>query len=73
MSDKTLKVSEAAELMGVTEQFIRAALKRDKFPLWGKAVRMKEGGKHYRYIILKEPFMKYIKGDWDVTEVNAEG
>ena len=44
MSDKTLKVSEAAELMGVTEQFIRAALKRDKFPLWGKAVRMKEGG-----------------------------
>lgn len=66
--EKVFTVKYAAELMGVTEQFLRMALKRNKYPLWGTAV-LSDNGKRYKYIIHAVPFMRYINGDWDPREV----
>jgi|GEM_PF-3820654 len=40
----------------------------DGYPLWGKAVKP-PGGKRYQYKILRIPFMRYINGKWDASEV----
>lgn len=49
---ETLPVSEAARMMGVTEQFVRLGLQQNRFP-WGYAVFM---GSHYSYWINRKRF-----------------
>lgn len=49
---ETLPVSEAAQMMGVTEQFVRLGLQQNRFP-WGYAVLM---GRHYSYWINRKRF-----------------
>lgn len=67
----TISTQEAAALMGVTQQYLRAALRRDAYPLWGKAVLMKDGGKRYTYRIQRAPFLKFINGDWLPEDVKG--
>lgn len=68
---ETMTIREAAGLMGVTEQYLRAALRRDAYPLWGKAVLMKDGGQRYTYCIHRVPFLKFINGNWSAEEVKG--
>lgn len=49
---ETLPVSEVAQMMGVTEQFVRLGLIQNRFP-WGYAVLM---GSHYSYWINRKRF-----------------
>ncbi len=53
----TIKVSEAAEIMGVTAQFLRIALQLDKFP-FGTAVKMSQ----FEYYINTYRFLLYMEG-----------
>ena len=60
---KVLLVNDAAKAMGVTGDFLREALKQDKFP-FGAAVKMK---KRYAYYINPTQFAEYMRGDTDAT------
>lgn len=53
----TLSVPEAASIMGVTPQFLRAALLQGKFP-FGVAVEMKQN----EFYINSERFVLYMEG-----------
>ena len=48
-----MKVKDAAERMGVSQQFIRVGLQRGLFP-WGYAVKI--GGRRYTYYINERKF-----------------
>ena len=50
-----LSITEAAEILGVTPQFLRLALQQGKFP-FGVAVKMKR----WAYFIHPEQFREYI-------------
>ena len=54
----TLKVQDAAAVMGVTPRFLQLALQQDKFP-FGVAVRMNR----WTYYINTVRFIKYMKGE----------
>ena len=53
-----MTVTEAARLMGVSEEFIRAGIRQQVFP-WGYAVRVNS---RYSYWINREKFMEDIRG-----------
>lgn len=53
-----ITVQQAAEIMGVTPQFLRIALQNDKFP-FGTAVKFTG---RWSYYINTERFIKYMKG-----------
>ena len=53
----SMSVPEAAAIMGVTPQFLRAALIQEKFP-FGVTVRMKQN----EFYINKKRFMLYMEG-----------
>lgn len=50
-----LTVPEAAEIMGVTPQFLRLALQQGRFP-FGTAVKFKR----WSYYINKDKFFEYL-------------
>lgn len=52
-----LSVPEAAEIMGVTPQFLRLALQQGRFP-FGVAVKMKR----WSYYINEKKFYEYFAG-----------
>jgi len=54
-----LTIKEAAEVMGVTEQYLRISLQRGTLP-FGSATIMKKGGKIYRYHIPSKGVYKYM-------------
>lgn len=51
--ENRLSISRAAELMGVSAQFIRIGIRQGLFP-WGYAVRISGG--RYTYFISKNKF-----------------
>ena len=61
MEENKLTVVEAAEIMGVTQSFLREALIRDKFP-FGTGITMSEGERRTFYINRKR-FEKWMEGD----------
>lgn len=65
MSQK-LTVQEAAEIMGVTPQFLRAALQQEKFP-FGVAVEMKQN----EFYINAYRFILYMEGE-DMRSIRSE-
>ena len=56
MEKNKVKVAEAARLMGVSQQFIRVGLQKEKLP-FGCAIRM--SNKKYTYFISKQKFTEY--------------
>ncbi len=72
MTKKTLTIYEAAEMMGITPQHLRASLRLNKYPLWGTAVPS-ASGKRFKYTIHAAPFLKYIEGGWSPEEANKGG
>lgn len=69
MTKKVLTIKEAADMMGITEQHLRASLRLNKYPLWGTAVPSASGKRH-KYTIHAAPFFKYIEGGWSAEEAN---
>ena len=55
--NKNLTISEAAEMMGASEQFLRVGLQQNVFP-WGYAVKM---SKRWTYYINRADFEKVYK------------
>jgi phage antirepressor YoqD-like protein len=55
---KTITVTEAAKLMGVTPLFLQLALRDNRFP-FGTAVKMKQ----WAYYINADRLAKYLKGE----------
>ena len=51
-----LSVSDAAKLMGTSQQFIRIGLQRGILP-FGYAIQMKKN--KYTYVIIKQKFTEY--------------
>ena len=53
-----VSIAEAANLLGVSQQFLRCGLRQGRFP-FGTAVKMSSV---YTYYINREQLMKYIGG-----------
>jgi DNA-binding transcriptional regulator GbsR (MarR family) len=51
--DNKMTIDEAAELMGVSKQFVRVGLQKGIFP-WGYAVQV--SSKRYTYFISRQKF-----------------
>lgn len=56
-NDNKLTISEAADLMGVSEQFVRVGLQRGVFP-WGYAIQV--SSTRYTYFISKQKFCEAL-------------
>ena len=56
MAKNKLSVDEAADLMGVSPQFVRVAIQRGLFP-WGMCVQV--SGKRYTYFISRQKFTEH--------------
>lgn len=56
-NENKLTIAEAAELMGVSQQFIRVGLQKRIFP-WGYAVQI--SAKRYTYFISKQKFYEAL-------------
>lgn len=54
--ENRLSINKAAELMGVSAQFIRVGLQKEKLP-FGYAIRL--SNKKYTYFISKQKFTEY--------------
>ena len=61
-TNKKLTVKEAAELMGVTPQFLRLGLQQGRFP-FGTAVKFRR----WSYYINAEQFYKWLEGEGQVS------
>jgi hypothetical protein len=57
MKGKNMPVSEAAEIMGVSRQFIRVGLQKGIFP-WGYAVQISK--KRFTYFISRQKFLEFV-------------
>ena len=55
-----MKVSEAAQLLNKSEQFVRVMIQRGKMP-FADGTQLRNGGR-WNYIIYKERFEQYLKG-----------
>lgn len=60
MSMERLSVIEAAERMGVSDQFLRIALQQEKFP-FGTAIKLSEY--RWTYYINSAAFEKFMNGE----------
>lgn len=56
-NENKLTIAEAAELMGVSQQFVRVGLQKGIFP-WGYAVQVT--AKRYTYFISKQKFYEAL-------------
>jgi hypothetical protein len=65
-----VSVKEAAEILGVTEQCLRIGLQRGKFDIFGRAIDMSGKNKRYKYVIFRDPLIKFVHGDWQVQHVD---
>jgi len=54
--ENKLTVAEAAELMGVSQQFVRVAIQQGLYP-WGSCVKI--SGTKYAYFISKQKFSEH--------------
>jgi hypothetical protein len=54
-NDPKISPADAAKLLGVSAQFIRVGLQRDRFP-WGYAVKQSEN--RYTYCINRKRFLE---------------
>lgn len=57
MKGNNMPVSEAAEIMGVSRQFIRVGLQKGIFP-WGYAVQISK--KRFTYFISRQKFLEFV-------------
>lgn len=57
MKGNNMPVSEAAEIMGVSRQFIRVGLQKGIFP-WGYAVQIST--KRFTYFISRQKFLEFV-------------
>ena len=68
MEENRITVNQAAEIMGVTNTFLREALMQDKFP-FGAGIRQ-EGSDKRIFYINKVRFEKWMEGkDMEVEHV----
>lgn len=56
-TENKLPIRDAAELMGVSQQFIRVGLQRGAFP-WGYAIQLSP--KRYTYFISRQKFCEAL-------------
>lgn len=66
MSNQRITIKQAAELLGVSQQFLRIGLQQGKFP-FGVAVKTST---RWSYYINSAHFMKYLCAEID-NSVNA--
>lgn len=52
-------IKKAAELMGISEQFLRVLIQNDEFT-FAKAVKMKDGNKRYNYYISSRGLAEHL-------------
>lgn len=69
MTNLTLKVEEAAKMLGVAPQGLRVGLQRGVYP-FGQAVPSAKGN-GYRYIISRIKFFEYL-GVTDETKITVD-
>lgn len=62
MSNQRLTIKQAAELLGVSQQFLRIGLQQDKFP-FGTAV--KTSPSRYTYYISADRLLAYLGAKLD--------
>lgn len=53
-----MTVKEVAEMLGTTELTVRVGLQKGVFP-FGTAFKVKEGGKHYKYVFYPEKVREF--------------
>lgn len=54
-----VSVKDAAQLLGLSEDYVRYALRRGELPI-GRAIKGK--GKHYIYLIYRDLLEKEVRG-----------
>lgn len=67
MSNQRITIKQAAELLGVSQQFLRIGLQQGKFPF---GIAVKTSRNRYTYYINSTQFVKYLSGEID-NSVNA--
>ena len=56
-----LTIKDASREMGISEQFLRILIRKDKFT-WATATQIKDGGR-WTYWINEQAFRKYMNGE----------
>ena len=56
---RKIKVDEAAQMLGVSPQYVRLGLQRNVFD-FGVAFKVKKGNVKYNYVIYPEKLMNYV-------------
>lgn len=71
MTNQRITIKQAAELLGVSQQFLRIGLQQGKFPF---GVAVKTSPSRYTYYINSTQFVKYLSGEIDnsVTAIEQE-
>ena len=59
MSENSVDIKEASEILGCTQQYLRVALQRNMFP-FGNAVKTSS---EYTYYINRSRLMAYTRGE----------
>ena len=62
MSNQRITIKQAAELLGVSQQFLRIGLQQGKFAF---GVAVKTSPSRYTYFINSAHFVKYLQGNLD--------
>ena len=52
-------IKKAADLMGISEQFLRVLIQKEKLP-FASAVKMEEGNKRFNYFINAKGLADYV-------------
>lgn len=56
-----MTIKDASKEMGISEQFLRILIRKDRFS-WATATQIKDGGR-WTYFINERAFRKYMDGD----------
>lgn len=56
-----MTIKDASKEMGISEQFLRILIRKDRFS-WATATQIKDGGR-WTYFINEAAFRKYMDGD----------
>lgn len=70
MNNTQVSIQEAARILDMSQQTLRIGLQRGKFDIFGRAIDITGKGKRYKYVIFRDPLLKFVRGDWTVQEVN---
>jgi hypothetical protein len=56
---ENVSIKEAAEMLNVSQQFLRVALQQNKFD-FGTAIKMNDSSSKYTYYISRQQLLKYL-------------